>query len=62
MPGFNVTPEPTPEDAAALIGAIERFLADTTTPSAEGEPAPSGWQRAALLEATGRSDEHAIWR
>lgn len=61
MPAHRITPDPTPEDAAALIAAVERFLHDTTAPPAEVDEAPSGWQRAALLEAVGRDDDQAIW-
>ena len=44
-----VTPAPSPEEAAAVVAAIERFIADTAPPpSAEGRPSP--WQRAALLD------------
>jgi hypothetical protein len=36
-------------EAAAIVAALEQFLADTT-PVAESKPAPSPWQRAALEE------------
>lgn len=62
MPVSEITPNPSSEDAAALIAAVERFLADTATPVPSVEEGQSGWQRAALLEAVGRSDENAIWR
>jgi hypothetical protein len=39
----------TPEEAAAIAAALERFLADTAPAPAAAEPA-SGWQRAALIE------------
>lgn len=38
-----------PEEAAAVIAAVERFLADTS-PVPEPRPAAAPWQRAALLE------------
>ena len=43
----------TPEEAAAVIAAVEQFLRDTAPPPAE-EPEPSPWVRAARLEAIDR--------
>ena len=37
-------------EAAAVIAAVEQFLADTAPPSQADEPGASGWQRAALEE------------
>jgi hypothetical protein len=36
-------------EGAAIVAALERFLAETGSRPAPGEP--SGWQRAALAEA-----------
>jgi hypothetical protein len=44
----------SPEEAAAIAAAIEQFLRDTAPPPASAGPGLSGWQRAGLLEATGR--------
>jgi hypothetical protein len=45
----------SPEEAAAVIAAVERFLRDTTpAPAAETGPAESPWVRAARLEAVNR--------
>ena len=43
----------TPEEAAAVIAAVEQFLRDTAPPPAE-EPEPSAWVWAARLEAVDR--------
>jgi hypothetical protein len=44
----------TPEEAAAVMGAVEQFMRDTAPPQApEPEPA-SPWARAALLEGVDR--------
>jgi hypothetical protein len=43
----------TPEEAAAVIAAVEQFLRDTAPPPADG-PEPSPWIRAARLEAVDR--------
>lgn len=61
MADFTLTPDPSPEDAAALIAAVERFLSDTTAPELEAQGVVSGWLRAALSEGVGSSDEHSIW-
>ena len=61
MPDFTLTPNPSPEDAAALIAAVERFLSDTTTAPAEADEVVSGWLRAALQEGVGTSDNDRIW-
>lgn len=38
-----------PREAAAVVAAVEQFLADTA-PVSEPAPAVNPWQRAALLE------------
>jgi len=43
----------TPEEAAAVIAAVEQFLRDTAPPPAD-VPEPSPWVRAARLEAIDR--------
>ena len=44
----------TPEEAAAVMAAVEQFLRDTTPPPAPPEPELSGWVRAARYEAVDR--------
>jgi hypothetical protein len=44
----------SPEEAAAVIAAVERFLRDTAPPPAPPESRPSPWIRAALLEGVNR--------
>jgi hypothetical protein len=58
-----VAPAASPEEAAAVVAALERFMRDTAPTRAPQPPAgPSAWTRAALLEATGRApDEGASW-
>jgi hypothetical protein len=38
-----------PREAAAVVAAVEQFLADTA-PAPTAAPPPSPWQRAALVE------------
>ena len=55
--------DPEPEELAALVAAIERFLLDTApapAPAPALEP-PSPWVRAARLEAVGETDPHPAW-
>ena len=44
----------TPEEAAAVIAAVERFLRDTAPPPAPVETPPSPWVTAALREGVNR--------
>jgi hypothetical protein len=44
----------TPEEAAAVMAAVEQFLRDTAPPPAPDGPRESPWVRAARLEAVDR--------
>ena len=44
----------SPDEAAAVIAAVEQFLRDTAPPPAESGAKPSPWVRAALLEGVDR--------
>lgn len=44
----------TPEEAAAVMAAVEQFLRDTAPPAAEEPPKPSPWVEAARHEAVDR--------
>jgi hypothetical protein len=49
--GTNRPPDPTPEEAAAVVVAIGQFRRDTApAPAHAPELAPSPWKREALLE------------
>jgi hypothetical protein len=48
-----VAPAATPEEAAAIAAALERFLHDTAPAIAAPKPAISPWGRAALSEGVG---------
>lgn len=48
-----VAPAASPQEAAAIVAALERYLRDTApTPAPRPTPRPA-WARAALLEGTG---------
>lgn len=51
----------TPEEAAAVVAAVERFLRDTAPPPAPPEPGQSPWVRAARREAVDRFPEANSW-
>jgi hypothetical protein len=51
----------TPEEAAAVIAAVEQFLRDTAPPPAPEDPAPSRWLRTARLEAVEREPSRDAW-
>ncbi len=55
-----VAPAASPQEAAAVVAALERFLRETAAPTAPVDPAPSPWTRAARLEAVGEPDPR-IW-
>jgi hypothetical protein len=50
-----VAPAATPEEAAAIAAALERFLHDTAPALAASKPSTSPWERAALSESVGLS-------
>jgi hypothetical protein len=55
----------SPEEAAAIVAALERFMR-ATAPASSQQPnsgLPDGWRRAALLEGTSRAsrDEDVAW-
>jgi hypothetical protein len=53
-----VAPDATPEEAAAVVAALEQFMRDTATDAATGQragsPFVSPWKRAALVEGVSR--------
>ena len=58
MPPFVTTQAATPHGAAAIAAALEQFRRDTAPPApAAGPPQRNAWQRAALLEGTGREPD-----
>ena len=49
-----VAPSASPEEAAAVVAALERFMRETAPTPAPVEPPPNPWARAALLEGVER--------
>ena len=57
-----VAPGASPEEAAAVIAAIERFMRATAPLPAPPAPRRSAWQQAALQEGVARQPQtHAPW-
>ena len=56
-----VAPAASPEEAAAVVAALERFMRDTAPTPAPPAPRLSGWLEAARLEAVERAPAHEPW-
>ena len=56
-----VTPAASPEEAAAVVTALERFMRETAPTPAPLPPAVSGWVLAARREAVEREPGHRPW-
>ena len=57
MPPHAIMQAATQHEAAAIAAALEQFRRDTAPPAAAQEPERNAWQRAALLEGTGREPD-----
>jgi hypothetical protein len=56
-----VAPAASPEEAAAIVAALERFMRDTApTPAPVVVDGPPPWARAGLLEATGHPPDASM--
>jgi hypothetical protein len=51
----------SPDEAAAVLAAIEQFLRDTAPRPAPADFAPNPWVRAARLEAVDREPGFDAW-
>jgi hypothetical protein len=56
-----VAPSASPEEAAAVVAALERFMRETAPTTAPAPPPVSGWLQAARLEAVEREPGHEPW-
>lgn len=54
-----VAPSASPEEAAAVVAALERFMRETAPTRVAPAPRRNAWGRAALLEGVGRETEDA---
>ena len=57
-----VAPNAAPEEAAAVVAALERFMRETAPRPASAPPQRNAWQQAALREGVTRQPEQpAPW-
>lgn len=54
-----VAPSASPDEAAAVVAALEQFMRQTAPTPAPPAPKRNPWLRAALLEQTGRAGPSA---
>ena len=52
--GGAIDPSASPEETAAIVAALERFLRANAMPARSPAQQPDGWQRAARLEGVER--------
>ena len=52
-----VAPNASPEEAAAVVAALERFMRETAPTPAPPKPRRNPWQQAALYEGVAREPE-----
>ncbi len=55
-----IAPSASPEEAAAIVAALERFMRATAPPASSPPPAPDGWRRAAILEGISREPQEDV--
>jgi hypothetical protein len=65
MPGRRrmqlIAPCASPEEAAAIVAALERFMRATAPAPAPASRGPDGWARAAILEGVERGAQGDLW-
>ena len=49
-----IVPSASPEEAAAIVASLERFMRATALPGRAPGRGPDNWQRAAMLEGVAR--------
>jgi hypothetical protein len=49
-----IVPSASPEEAAAVVAALERFMRETAPPAQAPQSEPDEWQRATLAEGVDR--------
>jgi len=55
-----VAPNASPEEAAAVVAALERFMRETAPPPVPPAPRRNPWQEAALHEGVTRQPSEAL--
>jgi hypothetical protein len=55
-----VAPTASPEEAAAVVAALERFMRETAPPPAPPAPRRNPWQQAGLSEGVAREPQQPL--
>jgi hypothetical protein len=55
-----VAPSASPEEAAAVVAAVERFMRDSAPVAVPAAPALDRWTRTALLEGVRRETDRPV--
>ncbi|HEY8762796.1 MAG TPA: hypothetical protein VIM18_01255 [Solirubrobacteraceae bacterium] len=55
-----VAPNASPEEAAAVVAAVEQFMRATAPPPGPPAPAVDRWQQAALSEGVSREPQQPL--
>jgi hypothetical protein len=55
-----VAPSAGPDEAAAVVAALERFMRETAPPPAPSKPARNPWLEAALHEGVERTPQEPL--
>jgi len=55
-----VAPNASPDEAAAVVAAVEQFMRATAPPRVSAGPAVDRWQQAALFEGTAREPQQPL--
>ena len=55
-----VAPDASPEEAAAVVAALERFMRETAPPPVASLPQRNPWQQAALNEGVARQPQERL--
>jgi hypothetical protein len=55
-----IAPSASPEEAAAIVAALERFIRATSRPVEPGVQRQDPWQRAAILEGVARESGNEL--
>jgi hypothetical protein len=55
-----IAPSASPEEAAAVVAALERFMRATAPPLAAASEEPDPWERAAILEGVEREAQGGL--
>jgi hypothetical protein len=57
-----IAPSASPEEATAIMAALERFERDTAPRPQTVHGPPDGWARAAILEGVSRQPDNGSWQ